>query len=255
MGLAVDPHEALMEYLSLYYKMRRAGKTLERIGAVDFATTVAPGLRDVLLTGKVFEAVRRRENDQFVYDAVVVDAPPSGRITRFLGVSTDVAGLAKVGPIHHQAQAITKLFRSPRTAVHLVTLLEEMPVQETIDTVDALWRVKVPGRRHRDQRQPSAGHASRRTSSRSASTSSSRPTIAKELASVGVDDPPTAEVLLDEGVDYAERLALERRARRVLDRLDRPIFELPHARGRHRRRRCARARRRAVRPGGGVSAR
>ena len=45
----------------MYYKMRRAGKTLERIGAVDFATTVAPGLRDVLLTGKVFEAVRRRD--------------------------------------------------------------------------------------------------------------------------------------------------------------------------------------------------
>ncbi len=229
-GLAVDPHEALMEYLAMYYKMRRAGKTLERIGAVDFATTVAPGLRDVLLTGKVFEAVRRRENDEFVYDAVVVDAPPSGRITRFLGVTTDVAGLARVGPIHHQAEAITKLFRSPRTAVHLVTLLEEMPVQETIETVQSLWKARFP-----------VGgvviNASRRRALRHKELVAIRThqfepeSIAKQLASVGLDDPEAAAVLLDEGVDYAGRMALERRARRSIERLERPTFELPFVDG------------------------
>jgi anion-transporting ArsA/GET3 family ATPase len=230
MGLAVDPHEALMEYLALYYKMRRAGKTLERIGAVDFATTVAPGLRDVLHTGKIFEAVRRRVDDAFVYDAVVVDAPPSGRITRFLGVSTDIAGLAKVGPIHRQAQAITQLFRSSRTAVHLVTLLEEMPVQETVDTVDSLWKSKFPVGgivinsarrrifRHKDILALRGGELETGQ-------------IAKELASVGVNDAAMAQVLLDEGLDFAERLALERRARRMLERLARPTFELPQLDG------------------------
>ena len=226
MGLAVDPHEALMEYLALYYKMRRAGKTLERIGAVDFATTVAPGLRDVLLTGKVFEAVRRRENDAFVYDAVVLDAPPSGRIARFLGVSTDVAGLAKVGPIHHQAHAITKLFRSPRTAVHLVTLLEEMPVQETIETIDALWRTKFPvGGVVINATRPRVLRPKDVVALREHQLDLSE--IARELESVGVHDAPTAQVLLDEGLDYSERMALERRARRMLERLDRPTFELP----------------------------
>lgn len=229
-GLAVDPHEALMEYLAIYYKMRRAGKTLERIGAVDFATTVAPGLRDVLLTGKVFEAVRRREHGEFVYDAVVVDAPPSGRITRFLGVSTDIAGLTRVGPIHHQAQAITKLFRSPRTAVHVVTLLEEMPAQETLETVEALWlaRFRVGGivinasrpalLRHRDIVALRQGELETTA-------------IEQELASVGVNDSQIAQVLLGEGEDYAERVALERRARRMLERLDRPMFELPMLEG------------------------
>ena len=83
---------------------------LERFGAVDFATTIAPGVRDVLLTGKVYEATRRRRHRRTgrAYDAVVLDAPPTGRITRFLDVNTEVAGLAKVGPIRSQADSIRR---------------------------------------------------------------------------------------------------------------------------------------------------
>ena len=61
-ALAVDTEAALLEYLEMFYKLGRAGRMLKRIGAVDFATTVAPGLRDVLLTGKVYEAVGRRRS-------------------------------------------------------------------------------------------------------------------------------------------------------------------------------------------------
>ena len=96
-----------------------------------------PGVRDVLLTGKVYEAVQRnsRNKGAIEYDAVVLDAPPTGRITPFLNVSDELAGLAKVGPIKTQADTMMTLFRSPRTAVHLVTVLEEMPVQETADGI------------------------------------------------------------------------------------------------------------------------
>src|SRR6478736_3395467 len=64
-----------------------------------------------------------------------MDAPPTGRITRFLNVNDEVAGLARIGPIHNQAQAVMRVLKSPQTAVHLVTLLEEMPVQETADGI------------------------------------------------------------------------------------------------------------------------
>jgi anion-transporting ArsA/GET3 family ATPase len=137
-ALAVEPKAALLEYLDLFYRMGRAGKVLERLGAIDFATTVAPGLRDVLLTGKVYEAAGRKAVDGPVYDSVVLDAPPTGRITRFLNVNEEVAGLAKVGPVNTQANSIMTLLRSPRTVVHLVTVLEEMPVQETQDAVAEL---------------------------------------------------------------------------------------------------------------------
>ena len=76
----------------IFYKLGRAGGALERIGVIDFATTIAPGVRDVLLTGKVYEAVgrttgTRRHQGPKTWDAVVLDAPPTGRIARFLNVN------------------------------------------------------------------------------------------------------------------------------------------------------------------------
>lgn len=144
-ALAIDAERALLDYLQMFYKLGSAGRALKRIGAVDFATTIAPGVRDVLLTGKACEAVRRRtRSGAYVYDAVVMDAPPTGRITRFLGVNDEVAGLAKVGPVHKQAQAVMRVLKSAETAVHLVTLLEEMPVQETVDGVRDLRAAGLP---------------------------------------------------------------------------------------------------------------
>ncbi len=145
-ALAIDPESALLEYLDMYYRLGRAGKALDRFGVIDFATTIAPGVRDVLLTGKVYEAAyrnRRGRNDRR-YDAIVLDAPPTGRIAQFLNVNSELAGLAKVGPIRNQADSIMTLLRSPRTAVHLTTVLEDMPVQETADGIRDLRANDLP---------------------------------------------------------------------------------------------------------------
>ncbi len=140
-ALAVDPEGALLDYLEMFYNMRRAGKTLTKLGVVDFATTIAPGLSDVLVTGKATEAARRRvagRTSSHAYHAVVMDAPPTGRIGRFLDVSTEVSGLAKVGPVKTHSDTVARVIRSPQTVVHFVTTLEEMPVQETLDGVAEL---------------------------------------------------------------------------------------------------------------------
>jgi len=143
-GLAIDAEDALMEYLDTFYHLSIAGRALDRFGAVDFATSIAPGLRDVLLTGKVYEAVRRKiKSRPNAYDAVVLDAPPTGRIARFLNVHAAVAGLAKVGPIRNQADSIMRLLRSATTTVHLVTLLEDMPVTETEEAAAALRPTQI----------------------------------------------------------------------------------------------------------------
>ena len=144
-ALAIDTEEALIEYLEMFYNLKRAGKAMTRLGIVDFVTTIAPGLRDVILTGKTSESVRRKKKDgSFAYDAVVMDAPPTGRITKFLNVNHEVSGLAKVGPIRDHADTVMKVVRSPETAVHFVTLLEEMPVQETMDGIRDLTEVGLP---------------------------------------------------------------------------------------------------------------
>ena len=143
-GLSIDAEDALLEYLDTFYHLGLAGKALDRFGAVDFATSIAPGLRDVLLTGKVYEAVRRGPtNRPGAYDAVVLDAPPTGRIAQFLNVHEAVSGLARMGPIRGQADSIMEVLRAPTTVVHLVTLLEDMPVTETEEAVAALAPTRI----------------------------------------------------------------------------------------------------------------
>ncbi len=145
-ALAIDIEAAFLEYLDMFYNLGIAGRAMRRIGAIEFATTIAPGLRDVLLTGKIKESVVRlnKGNKTPVYDAIVVDAPPTGRIARFLDVTKAVSDLAKGGPVHSQAEGVVKLLHSDQTAIHLVTLLEALPVQETMEAIEELAELDLP---------------------------------------------------------------------------------------------------------------
>ena len=64
--------------------------------------------------------------------------------SRFLNVNAEVADVARVGPIRTQADSITRMLRSHTTAVHVVSLLEEMPVQETVDALEELRKASLP---------------------------------------------------------------------------------------------------------------
>jgi anion-transporting ArsA/GET3 family ATPase len=144
-ALAIDIEDAFLEYLDMFYNLGLAGKAMRRIGAIEFATTIAPGLRDVLLTGKIKESVIRVDKNKLpVYDAIVVDAPPTGRIARFLDVTRAVSDLAKGGPVYSQAEGVVKLLHSDQTAIHLVTLLEALPMQETMEAIDELQELGLP---------------------------------------------------------------------------------------------------------------
>jgi anion-transporting ArsA/GET3 family ATPase len=229
-ALAIDPEAALLEYLDMYYRLGRAGRALEKFGVVDFATTIAPGLRDVLLTGKVFEAVRRRAGKQTqrpAYDAVVLDAPPTGRITRFLNVNAEMAGLAKVGPVRNQADAIMTLLRSPRTAVHLVTVLEEMPVQETQDAIEELQAAELPVGSvvvNFVRRTGLSGEALDRAGAGGIPEQGLR----EGLDAAGIDTSDALVLALQQSArEHAQRVQLEATQRALLDKLDRPVVELP----------------------------
>ena len=230
-ALAVDPEDALLDYLHMFYKLSRTGvaaRTLRRMGAIEFATTVAPGLRDVLLTGKVKEAaVRQSKDGRPAYDAVVLDAPPTGRIARFLNISSEVSGLAKVGPLKNQSDGVMAVLRSPRTAVHLVTLLEEMPVQETLDGVTELRSVALPvgGVVVNAVRTPLLHPADLVAAGRG---ELDQEALAAGLEKAGLDAPAElVSALAAEAQDHATRVALEERGRDALAALDRPSYELP----------------------------
>jgi anion-transporting ArsA/GET3 family ATPase len=233
-ALAVDPEAALLEYLEMFYNLRRAGSALARIGAIDFATTIAPGVRDVLLTGKAVEAVKRTRNGKPVFDAVVMDAPPTGRITRFLNVNSEVAGIARMGPIHSQAKSVMSVLASPRTAVHLVTLLEEMPVQETIDGVGHLEEEGLPVGAViiNSDRQPMLTSTQRANALDGALDRASLAGAVRSADVITSRDPHTVEevveALVDEARDHAERVAVAEQERSTLTQLDLPQLSLGH---------------------------
>ncbi|MDQ4053965.1 MAG: P-loop NTPase [Actinomycetota bacterium] len=228
-ALHIDPESALLEYLSMYYKLGRAGRALDRFGVIEFATTIAPGVRDVLLTGKVFEAVQRnsRNKGAIQYDAVVLDAPPTGRIVQFLNVGNELAGLARMGPIKSQSDTMMTLFRSPRTAVHLVTVLEEMPVQETVDGIAELRSAGLPvGGVVVNLIRPQDLSASDLAAARAGTLP--RSVIEQDLKAAGIDgDDDLVDGLLAEAHDHAERRALEDSQRALVGQLDVPTYELP----------------------------
>ncbi|QWZ07469.1 P-loop NTPase [Nocardioides panacis] len=227
-ALAIDPESALLEYLSMYYRLGRAGKALDRFGVIDFATTIAPGVRDVLLTGKVYEAVQRnkRTKNAREYDAVVLDAPPTGRISQFLNVNTELAGLAKVGPIRSQADTVMTLLRSKRTAVHLVTVLEDMPVQETADGITELRKARLPVGAVvvNLARRAELDDAERDLA---ISGELDRDGVAADLAEVGIKPTETlVSGLLAEAREHAERRDLEDEQRKRIAELGVPTYEL-----------------------------
>ncbi len=237
-ALHIDPENALLEYLAMYYKLGRAGKALDRFGVIDFATTIAPGVRDVLLTGKVYEAVQRprsstrgRKAPAITYDAVVLDAPPTGRIGQFLGVNSELAGLAKVGPVKAQADRVMELLRSPRTAVHLVTILEEMPVQETSDGIAELRAAGLPvGGVVVNLVRPRALSPSALARVRDDTVDATA--IVSELSRAKVDiDSDLVESLIDEARDHAVRRQLEEDQRVLVEAEAVPTYELPRLAG------------------------
>jgi anion-transporting ArsA/GET3 family ATPase len=228
-ALAIDPESALLEYLAMYYRLGRAGKALDKFGVVDFATTIAPGVRDVLLTGKVYEAVNRNRRSKSArhYDAVVLDAPPTGRIAQFLNVNDELAGLAKVGPIKNQADTVMTLLRSERTAIHLVTVLEEMPVQETGDGIAELRSIGLPvGGVVVNLTRPQALDQAAREAALSGALPA--PTVRAELEQAGMPTTdPLIDALLAEGRDHAERRRLEDAQRELVAEIGVPTYELP----------------------------
>ncbi|MGH3939586.1 MAG: ArsA-related P-loop ATPase [Pseudonocardiaceae bacterium] len=226
-ALAVDAEEALLEYLAMFYSLGFAGRTLRRMGAIEFATTLAPGLRDVLLTGKVKEAATRADKGKHTYHAVVLDAPPTGRVVKFLDVTKAMADLAKVGPIHKQSEGVVRLLHSADTAVHIVTLLEDLPVAETLEAVAELDMADLrPGAVLINRARPLRLPALSVTSAADGRVGADQ--IRTGLLTAGLDLAPTViDGLVAETVEHAVRVRAEQHGRAKLAEAGMPMVELP----------------------------
>jgi len=129
----LTPDDALIEYLE-DHGLKRVSKRLARSGLLDVVATAIPGIRDVLVLGKVKQLERAE-----VADLIVVDAPATGHAVTFLTSASGMVDAARGGPLRTQAQDVVELLSDPaRCRVLLVTVPEELPVSETIETAYTL---------------------------------------------------------------------------------------------------------------------
>lgn len=129
----LTPDQALLDYLEAH-GLRRISKRLVGSGALDVVATAVPGMKDILVLGKV-KSIERDTR----YDLVLVDGPAAGHTVTFLLSARSLLDAVRVGPVRRQAQEVAELLGDPeRCQVMLVTIPEETPVNELVDTAFAI---------------------------------------------------------------------------------------------------------------------
>jgi anion-transporting ArsA/GET3 family ATPase len=133
-AISIDPDESMREYVLLQLKVRAMRDMLFRSRIFNYLTAATPGLKELVTIGKIWELAQldRKVKSGRKYDTVIVDAPATGHGVGFLQTPRTFANIARVGPIHSQAQTLDRFITDhENTGVAIVALPEEMPVNET----------------------------------------------------------------------------------------------------------------------------
>ncbi len=129
----VTPDDALLEHLA-DRGLQRLSNRLVSSGLLDMVATAVPGIRDILVLGKVKQLERSGD-----WDLILLDAPAAGHAITFLRSARGLVDAVKVGPINTQAQEVLDLLTdAARCRVMLVTVPEETPVNELVETAYSL---------------------------------------------------------------------------------------------------------------------
>src|SRR5680860_373512 len=130
----IHPDETMREYVLLQLKVRAMRDLLFRSRIFSYLAAATPGLKELVTIGKIWELAQldRKVKKGRKYDLVIVDAPATGQGIGFLQTPRTFAAIARVGPIHSQAQQLDRLITDhEHTGAAIVALPEEMPVNES----------------------------------------------------------------------------------------------------------------------------
>jgi anion-transporting ArsA/GET3 family ATPase len=133
-SISIDPDESMREYVLLQLKVRAMRDILFRSRLFNYLAAATPGLKELVTIGKIWELAQldRKVKRGRKYDLVIVDAPATGHGVGFLETPRTFANIARVGPIHSQAQTLDRFITDhENTGVAIVALPEEMPVNES----------------------------------------------------------------------------------------------------------------------------
>jgi hypothetical protein len=130
----VTPAEAMREYGLLVLKFRAIYDAVFENRLVRYFLRVVPSLAELVMLGKILHEAKAVERGRPRWDLVVVDAPATGHAVQLLRVPSALVETVPGGPLRHDAEWMQALLVDPaRTSLAIVTLPEEMPVNEAVD--------------------------------------------------------------------------------------------------------------------------
>lgn len=136
-----NPAAALEEYGMMILRFRRVYKMVFENRVSRYFLRAIPGLDDYSVIGKAWYHTTEIERGRPLWDTVVFDMPASGHSLSMLRLPKVILDTVPEGPLTASAGEVRTLLRDPlRTAVVLVTLAEEMPVNEARELTAALDR-------------------------------------------------------------------------------------------------------------------
>ncbi len=140
----VRPQEALREYALMTLKFESIYSAVFENRLVRYFLRFIPSLQELVLLGKIlFHAKETRPDGSPRFDKIVVDAPATGHAISFLSVPQVLLDTVPPGALATDARWMRDLLTDPATTgAVLVSLPEELPVNETLELHAAL-RTKV----------------------------------------------------------------------------------------------------------------
>jgi anion-transporting ArsA/GET3 family ATPase len=148
----LHPAQAMREYALMTLKLETLYKAVFENRLTKTFLRFVPSLNELTMMGKLwFHAEERLDGGglfggggQPRFDRIVVDCPSTGHALKLLSVSRVLTETLRVGPMVEKTRQMASVFGDARrSAIHVVTLPEELPVNETMELLAALDRDKT----------------------------------------------------------------------------------------------------------------
>jgi anion-transporting ArsA/GET3 family ATPase len=144
----LQPAQAMKEYALMTLKVEALYRAVFENRVTKRFLRFMPSLDELVMMGKLwFHAQEQREaRDGGLprFDRIVVDCPSTGHALKLFSVARVITETLHVGPMVEKTRQMAAVFSNPaRSAVHLVTLPEELPVNETLELVARLRKEKT----------------------------------------------------------------------------------------------------------------
>lgn len=132
--LRLTTRSSLDEYLKIYLKLPLSASRLGPLAKIfDYVSAAAPGVRELLIIGKIGWEVRNGP-----WDEIIVDGPATGHVVELLTAPQSMAELVPTGPLASQTGWLSEVLSASTTSIVLATVPEELPVTETGELLQRL---------------------------------------------------------------------------------------------------------------------